>query len=141
MGQGAHPMTKSRIREIRAISKANSAHFSIINELLAEIEAYQVRARRGEDLSNPAGELIAAPTNPKKKARGTIEEFRAFAIEIELPPSDGESMFLRLDETGWKDVKDWRARMRRWKLDGYHPSQKNQQPRNGHPVRSVGPAK
>jgi len=74
----------------------------------------------------------AAKPDPKKKARGTIAELEAFAKEIGLPASDGTATYLGLEEKGWKDVKDWKARMRRWKLCGYHPSQKAPAKTNGH---------
>ena len=64
----------------------------------------------------------------KSKARGTIEEFRAFAAEIQLPESDGEHMFHHLSESGWKrgkdQIKDWKATVRKWKTGGWLPSQK-----------------
>lgn len=62
------------------------------------------------------------------KSRGTIEELKAFAIEIELSASDGESMFHHWEANGWKNgqnpVKDWKAGMRKWKASGWLPSQK-----------------
>lgn len=137
-------MTKHRIREIRAASKANSAHTAIIAEMISEIEAYQVRARRGEDLSKPAGELISATENPKKKARGTKEEIRVYAIELKLTATDAEWFFEKMTENDWKvskqPVKDWKGRMRTWNLGQFFPSQKQQPQRNGTPVRSTGPA-
>lgn len=62
------------------------------------------------------------------KAIGTIEELKAYAIEIGLPESDGESMFLRWEENGWMNgknkVKCWRSGIKRWKINGWLPSQK-----------------
>ncbi|PWR45537.1 hypothetical protein DK295_15630, partial [Listeria monocytogenes] len=55
----------------------------------------------------------------------------AFAKEIGLPASDGTSMFLGLEAKGWRDVKDWKARMRQWKLNGFHPSLKAPAMSNG----------
>lgn len=64
-----------------------------------------------------------------RKDRGTLEEFRAFAVEIGLPAEDGESRFYGLESNGWRagknPVKDWKASMRTWKINGWHPSQKN----------------
>ena len=64
----------------------------------------------------------------KSKAKGTIEEFRAFAVELGLLASDGDARFYALESTGWKvgnkPVKDWKMLMRQWKSSGYHPSQR-----------------
>lgn len=130
-------MTKARIRAIREASKANSAHKAIIEELLDEVESFQARTRRGESLSEPKVEELplAANVNPKKKARGTQSEMESFAIEIELPSSDGEYFFHKMQSTDWKvggkPIKDWKATIRAWKAAGYLPSQKQQQTRNG----------
>lgn len=82
----------------------------------------------------PALLPLPAKPDPKKKARGTLEEFQAFAKSIDLPPADGESMYWKFEASDWKNgrnsVKDWRATMRQWKAAGYHPSQ-NKRPANG----------
>jgi hypothetical protein len=63
------------------------------------------------------------------KARGTIEECVAFAVELKVPESDGEACFHKWEGNGWKNgqsvIKDWRATMRSWKSAGYLPSQKH----------------
>lgn len=64
------------------------------------------------------------PVKAGNKARGTLEELKAYSVSIGLPESDGEAFFLLKEGTGWKGVKDWRAVMRSWKIQGYHPSQK-----------------
>jgi hypothetical protein len=58
------------------------------------------------------------------KARGTIQELSAFALEIGLAESDGENCFCKWESTGWKGIKDWRMKMRTWKHEGFHASQK-----------------
>jgi uncharacterized protein YdaU (DUF1376 family) len=67
----------------------------------------------------------------KSLSRGTIEELKAFAIEIGLPSSDGESMYYHWESNGWKNgsspVKDWKAGIRKWKSQGWLPSQKTGQ--------------
>lgn len=75
---------------------------------------------------------IYTPSAPegesKKKAKGTLEELRAYAVEIGLPESDGESMFDHWESNGWKNgsnpVKCWKAGIRKWKSQGWLPSQK-----------------
>jgi len=67
----------------------------------------------------------------KNKAKGDLEEMKSFAVEIGLLESDGENCFCKWESTGWKGIKDWRMKMRTWKSEGFHPSQKrssNQQP-------------
>lgn len=64
----------------------------------------------------------------KLRTRGTLEELRAYAVSLDLPASDGESMFDHWQANGWKNgsntVKDWRAGIRKWKSQGWLPSQK-----------------
>lgn len=142
-------MTKTRIREVRAASKANSAHTAIIAELLDCITELQSRTRRGEDISQAAEELpLAAKVNPAKKARGTQAEMEAFVEELGLPKDDGEYFFHKMEATEWKvggkPIKDWRAQVRSWKAGKFFPSQKANGTGNGQhgaPARSVGPAR
>ncbi len=64
------------------------------------------------------------PKARKQKAKGSIEELKSFAVEIGLPESDGENCFHKWESTGWKGIKNWEAKMRTWKIEKYHPSQK-----------------
>jgi len=63
-------------------------------------------------------------SNPKSK--GTMEEFKAYAVSQELPESDGEFMFNKLEGNGWMNgkspVKDWKAVLRTWKGGEWLPS-------------------
>jgi hypothetical protein len=84
--------------------------------------------------------LIESPTKPKakreipkideSKARGTIEEVVAYAVQIGLTKSDGEYMFAKWDENDWtknegkEKIKDWRKTLVTWKAGGFMPSQK-----------------
>lgn len=70
------------------------------------------------------------------KDRGTLDEIKAFAVELGMPESDGEACFHKWDGNGWTNggakIKDWRATVRSWKASGYLPSQKPVNPqRNG----------
>jgi hypothetical protein len=122
-------MTKARLRDIKAASRANSAHQQAINELLATVEELQARTRRGEDISQPPEELpLAAKVNTKKSARGTQEEILAYAAELNLTTNDAIWFFEKMDENEWKvgnqPVKSWKGRMRTWKAGFFFPSQK-----------------
>lgn len=93
------------------------------------------------DDDDPAPELLpAAKPDPKRKARGTKEEFEEFAKSIGLLASDGEAIFWKLVASDWKNgrqpVKDWKAMIRQWKASGWMPSQKGQKANgsNGHAV-------
>ena len=63
------------------------------------------------------------------KAKGDLVELKSYALEIGLTESDGESMFDHWESNGWKNgssaSKDWKAGMRKWKSQGWMPSQKN----------------
>lgn len=136
-------MTKARIREIYALAKSLDQNPSdnlgneadALRECLTEIEHFQAILRRGDDPTKdnlpPAGDLpITVPKTPPKKARGTLEEFQAFAKSIGLPESDGEFCYWKLEGNGWKngrsEVKDWRAVVRTWKTAKWLPSQKTE---------------
>ncbi len=79
-----------------------------------------------------------SPSEPKAKRSRmvlpSIEECRAYAVEIGQPPSDGEAFWRLKDENGWRNgsqpVRDWRKTMQRYKLQGFLASQK-QHGRNG----------
>jgi len=70
----------------------------------------------------------------KKKQRNpsiskpTQEEVEGYAVSIDLPASDGTSMFLKWCGTGWMNganpIRDWQATIRNWKLNHWLPSQK-----------------
>lgn len=63
-----------------------------------------------------------------RKDRGTLDELAAFALELGMTSSDGESMFYHWEANGWKNggspVKDWKAGIRKWASQGWLPSQK-----------------
>lgn len=144
-------MTKTRIRQILAgIEEAKNIDYvkGVAREVIYEIEALQRFTRRGEKPTEsnlpraghlPEPTLLDAEPSPKKKARGTQEEFEAFAESLGLPASDGEFMFLHFEGKGWKDVKDWRAHIRKWKSAQWLPSQKNINPKSA-PQAQQGPA-
>ena len=52
-----------------------------------------------------------------------------YCKEIGLPESDGTACFNKWVGNGWTNrgepIKDWRATIRSWKLQGYLPSQRN----------------
>jgi len=59
---------------------------------------------------------------------GSLDDLKAFCREIDMPESDGESMFFHWTANGWKNgsspVRDWQAGIRKWKSQGWLPSQK-----------------
>ena len=71
----------------------------------------------------------------KNNARGVLSELKSFAVELGLPESDGESMFDHWEANGWRNgsspSRDWRAGMRKWKSQGWLPSQKKTTAQNG----------
>lgn len=139
-------MTKTRIRQLRESSKGANWTYdkSLILECLSEIERLQRFTRRGEPANPPpAGKLIDVPTDPKKKARGTLAEIQVYAKEKGLTSNDAEWFWEKMEENEWKvakqPVKDWKGRVRQWKLLNAFPSQ-NQRNAAGQPQRRSGPA-
>lgn len=81
-----------------------------------------------------SGSALGEVQKGGRKDRMTREECAAFAVELGLPASDGESLFDGWESNGWKrgsnPIKDAKAAMRNWKSNGWMPSQK-QRPSNG----------
>lgn len=73
-------------------------------------------------------EYVSLEGKDSLKGKGTKEACRDYAIEIGLLATDGEAFFDGKEGNGWMNgsnqVKDWRATMRSWKAQGFHPSQK-----------------
>lgn len=67
-----------------------------------------------------------------RKARCTLDEAKAYCIELNLPSSDGEFLFNKWEGNGWKSgsnsIKDWKAQVRTFKNGGWLPSQKSGAP-------------
>lgn len=70
--------------------------------------------------------------NGKDKARGTLDELAAYAVELGMPASDGETAWLNWEENGWRrgthKIRDWKLTMQLWKRCGYFESQKAARP-------------
>jgi len=67
--------------------------------------------------------------NARKRAHPLSQkEVEDFCTSIDLKPSDGEAMWLRWQAQGYGKTRDWKATIRQWKIQGYHPSQKQSQP-------------
>lgn len=81
-------------------------------------------------------EKRSEPKDNSKRAfvKPEIHEVEAFAKELGLPEADGTAFFYAKEGNGWMSgqnrVKDWKATMRTWKLNGWMASQKQQT--NGH---------
>lgn len=69
------------------------------------------------------------------RSRGTQAECETFAISLDLPKTDGEWFWVKMEGSGWKNagrkMADWRMTLRAWKLAGLLPSQKWPGQRNG----------
>jgi hypothetical protein len=78
---------------------------------------------------------LEPPANPSK-GKGTQAELEAYAIELGLPASDGTAMFDHWTANGWRNgssaSKCWKAGMRKWKSQGWMPSQKGGQRGTGY---------
>lgn len=152
-------LEKCKIATFRATNKGTVA-------TLCDSSIYNINAEQDNEPDNSratnsqrtANEQVTTKKNVKKgkndeegkevvpenltAARGTKDEFIAYAVEKELLPSDGEWLFDKMLAGGWKrggePVRDWRATLRTWKEQRYFPSQKlsdrnhnNQKPNNG----------
>lgn len=81
-----------------------------------------------EETGSKANQNQNQNQEPSKKTC-TLDEAKAFALELGQPASDGEACFYKWEGNGWKNgtspIKDWKATMRSWKASGYLPSQKS----------------
>jgi hypothetical protein len=96
------------------------------------IHTLQVKVKVTEEVKATETET-EQPPETKPKARGTIEEFRAFFSSIGLPESDAEYTFHKWQGNGWMNgknpIKDWKATVRQWKTGKFLPSQKATAPK------------
>ena len=75
--------------------------------------------------SPSASSSVSVSVEEKSKSRPNNQaEVEAFCVSIGLLKSDGEAMWLGWQDAGFGKTKDWKAKIRRWKIHGYHPSQK-----------------
>lgn len=75
------------------------------------------------------------PHDKKSKGKGTLDELKAYSVEIGMPASDGEWCFDKWEGNGWKNdgkqIADWKATMRAWKKVNCLASQKSGTPPAG----------
>ena len=86
--------------------------------------------------------LLEEEEQTTEKAKGTREEFTAFALSNGLPESDGEFLHDHFLESGWKrgkePIKNWKAAFRKWKSARWLPSQKsNAHHKNEYPQETL----
>ena len=88
------------------------------DEIVSVLLDIQSRLKRVENMLDP-------------KAKGTRGECIGYAIDLGLPPADGEAFFDVMESNGWLKkgkvpVRDWRATMRTWKRNGWMDSQRQE---------------
>jgi hypothetical protein len=95
--------------------------------------------KQAEAISSTHKAEEEVPPNPLKgestrsrgddnKKRGTQKDIEEFCVSLGFPRSDGEAAFNKWEGNGWtnggKPIRDWRATIRSWSLEGYLASQK-----------------
>lgn len=77
------------------------------------------------------GEFLGIDETTKNKARGSLEEVKAFCKSHNIPESDAEAVFLRWNGNGWKNgnsaIKCWRSVILSHQRSNYLPSQRHGQ--------------
>lgn len=104
---------QQRHREKVSHNKPASATVSHCHDIEIESES---KIEKKEKIICPVGTLKGRPKDQK--------EVESFCVSIGLLASDGEAMWLEWQERGYGKTKDWKAKIRKWKIYGYHPSQK-----------------
>lgn len=101
-------------------------------------EASRVVQPNGNTSVSPLLSPVSRELSPK--ARGSLEELRAFCLTLSLQESDGDWLFDKWNGNEWtndgKKIKDWKATVRAWKAINIIASQKSQSGRNGNGHRS-----
>lgn len=122
-----HRRCDKEIARYQAKSEKNKLAGSLggkAKKTTSEANAKRTLSERKASASNQNQEPEPKPS----KGKCTLDEAKAFAVEIEMPAGDGEACFHKWEGNGWKNgtsaVKDWKATMRSWKASGYLPSQK-----------------
>lgn len=128
LGDGKLFITKFIPFQYGNLSPNCRAHIPILNNIeklrvskgypkgihtLVEKEKETDKEKKGES----EGKTKSRPSNQK--------EVEDFCESIGLLRSDGETMWLDWQDRGFGKGKDWKAKIRKWKICGYHPSQKN----------------
>jgi len=115
----------------------DSSIFSIREETGASKKANQGRTRGEQGATNHKEHK-----DTKAQKRATLDEIKAFCIEIGLLATDGESTFYKWQGNGWtnkgKPVGNWQATIKSWKAAGYMPSQKTQVSNKPQPISANG---
>lgn len=116
----------------------------ISRRMIRDEHIRQIRIKAGKQGGNPnllnqkSTTKVKQKTTPSSsssisssKSKGSLEELKEYCKSIGLHESDGDFMFHKWEESGWKNsgnpVKDWKAGIRKWKSQGWLPSQKVQQ--------------
>ena len=127
------------------LNPKNSAHLGVlrrleINKLQSPVEVAPEKgiaqglnrgylAPQDKDKDKDKDKKRESTEREKQKARPENQkEVEDFCVSLDLKPSDGEAMWLRWQSQGYGKTRDWKATIRQWKIQGYHPSQKQSQP-------------
>ncbi len=98
---------------------------------LADVQDNSKTNKMSKTVQDPMGTVLGngtvIPEGDSKRKPSTQKEVEDFCVEIGLPRSDGEAMWLQWQEIGMGKTRDWKAKIRKWKLCSYHPSQKPKQ--------------
>jgi hypothetical protein len=80
-----------------------------------------------EHIQMPLGNILEQVPAVKPRSRATLEQLRAYCVEVGLPSDDGDGFHDKMLQYDWKvdgkPVKDVYATIRNWKRLGCMPSQ------------------
>jgi 5-methylcytosine-specific restriction endonuclease McrA len=105
-------------------------HNEAVTDPLPEKRRIEKRREEIEEREKEGGApLIPLPSPSRSKSiPATQEEVEIYAIEQNMPRSDGRTFWDSMEAGGWmrgkNKLKDWKAHFRAWKQQGYLASQK-----------------
>jgi len=120
-------LTDLQTNRAAEVERRNGVYIIINRRMVRDAEERALKAASGsKGGSKTASTRQARPdTDSDSECQNQIE---AYCVEIGLPASDGASCFAKWQANGWTNggqpIRDWKATIRSWKLQGYLPSQK-----------------
>jgi hypothetical protein len=122
----------SAIRELQStgaafISARDDAYTIVCRRMKRAEELSKARAKSGSEGGSKSASKRQA--NPEYENESEcLKVITEYCSSLGLPESDAEAVFAKWQGNGWTNrgqkIRDWKATIRSWKLQGYLPSQR-----------------
>lgn len=120
--------TRERVRKYRERKKSNAKSLHSVTQALPSVTSVSVYASASAFTSASKNSTKNEKHSRVGNGRTTLEEAKAYCLEIGLLESDGQWFFDKCEGCGWKNngkaIVDWKATVRAWKGISIFPGQK-----------------